>query len=1589
MENILCFLSSYIETGLSPDSHYLDIDPTFICLSGLGLFILYLFYMVLTLYLSPTEKNNDIQKHQGRARRRRKSVTFKGFPDRKNFQREAEEERKLLSILKSFGPPVSCGPLGQHHDTTCFRRLLCPDPLCQVCNRATADIQRLLSWESLKDAAPCVSPLPSGASVTESSFTLSSTPSAIPTEDLILSPRPKLSPPPLLILSPDLITSLANLFSPSPLKDPPPPQPVSPLDSKFPVDHSPPQQLPSPLLPPHHIQRVEPSLQPEASFCLNTIFSLDSTQCQDISQAMNPTDSCAHHNKPPISAALPLEDCSVTQSKSRLTILKPFAEMLSLGGSGETSTYAPIIKGIDHSCPASSEFSWWQPHAKGSFSSNFVPSDFMKELLTLHSSEASLAGHSVANVIQPVNISFVSHDILALLERQVKKRCDFLMWKENGKKSGSFPTQLRQNYQLNSSRKMLASIADKHDMVEFFPFGANKGKLEGQHIHQQPPYSKCFEDHLEQKYVQLFWGLPSLHSESLHPTVLVQRGRSSMFVFFNGITNTSIFHKFPVLPSPQPLSLPNTQALPLPQTLPRGQSPHLTQVQSQAQHQSPLPVLLPSPPFLIRICGVCFHRPQNEAQFLTPSEINLLECNVLQKVQESVWGLPSVVKKYQEDFCPPAPNLALVRKSFKVHVPISIIPGDFPLSSEVRKKLEQHIRKRLIQRRWGLPRRIHESLSLLRPQSKISELSVSESIHGPLHHSSVEGQSLNVLKKFGSIIPRTLHERSSNMLSLENVGNYQGCSQENGPKNHLLQDPETSSDEDLRSNSERDLDTHMMHLSGNHSGESLGQKQLENALTAHLSKKFEEINEGRMPGTVHSSWHSVKQTMSLAEESHSQIKHRNMAALVSEDHGVDTSQEISFLGSNKQKMLEAHIKSFRMRMLWGLPRKVLESIEIFKLKEDLLNSFSHFDLPSSASFISRGDSKDGVSKSNRQSTFQGGKLGTTSSVPVLDRPHPVTSSVGKEKSETLGRQFSDTDHDLIETDSKDRASTPLRRGTTDFQEEKLETTSSFSILGHPQLVTSPVDQEKHETLKREFADTDNDLTESVPTTEDGRQTFLPPTHGIIDEASQRQTVPASRSSTELPIMQAGVGRESRDKRESASNNVNRLQGSRKTFPVTNGSKEMFKEEESCALQSQTRNNLTSSKSGSCSVTNVKTSTSHETEIFPPRVSVPQDPKSSYLKNQMLSQLKLVQRKDSQLQSHFTDMSLALDNLSSKDLLTHPQGISSRDMETSQVLHVHLEDRGICAAQQQEPSVPTHVLQKCQVKNFSPATKRVSPLRPKGGEVGGGDAGLGTSQFRRKSHVIHNKTSRELLGSKSSPTLKTQPPPENLFRKWMKTFLQRFNKPSITYEDQEISRAKDSSLSSSVQNKGRVKSRAGFTGSIEAQKIRKDTGEFLEEKLGHKRGIDITCPQEPLASPVELGKAQHNPEVQFTAELVQGYPHNYMAPSCKVTCTKSYSQQAIFVGQNHPTRIRQNTDKDRQPEKVEAFKGKILCQRHPQSMPHRKPMPHSNPICQHQVNLVCPALPTSANSSVFSDVPLLTGQKMLPKHFQGGKFPPTK
>ena len=217
------------------------------------------------------------------------------------------------------------------------------------------------------------------------------------------------------------------------------------------------------------------------------------------------------------------------------------------------------------------------------------------------------------------------------------------------------------------------------------------------------------------------------------------------------------------------------------------------------------------------------------------------------------------------------------------------------------------------------------------------------------------------------------------------MGKDQGHSPTNGPKAHLLSDPESSSDKDLGYNSEKDINSHMVSLSEKNSrasGGSLGQKHLENVVEVYLSKKFEEISDGWLPGTVHSSWHAIKQTLQLSDKAHTQIKQRSLPPSVGGHYSLDTFQ-FSLIDSSAQEMLEAHTKRFRMRMVWGLSRRVLESIEIFKLKDGTSQSLSHSHFLSSTNPISEVDSKSGLFKPLRGSSKSphGNKVGKTNSAP--------------------------------------------------------------------------------------------------------------------------------------------------------------------------------------------------------------------------------------------------------------------------------------------------------------------------------------------------------------------------------------------------------------------------------------------------------------------------------------------------------------------------------------------------------------------------------------------------------------------------------
>ncbi|KAF5912677.1 hypothetical protein HPG69_007666, partial [Diceros bicornis minor] len=176
----------------------------------------------------------------------------------------------------------------------------------------------------------------------------------------------------------------------------------------------------------HNTTHTRQLLCPD-SFC-EVCNSTNTNPLPDLSQTMNPTDSLAHHHTPPTVSVSPPPDCAVTvtQPNSNSILLKPILENSSPDSPGGLSTCVPTIKGADHSSLSASEYPSWQAHAKDLFPSTSAQCDVNQEFLALRSSGASFWGDSATNLVEPGNLSFLSPDALALLERQVQKRTPVL-----------------------------------------------------------------------------------------------------------------------------------------------------------------------------------------------------------------------------------------------------------------------------------------------------------------------------------------------------------------------------------------------------------------------------------------------------------------------------------------------------------------------------------------------------------------------------------------------------------------------------------------------------------------------------------------------------------------------------------------------------------------------------------------------------------------------------------------------------------------------------------------------------------------------------------------------------------------------------------------------------------------------------------------------------------------------------------------------------------------------------------------------------------------------------------------------------------
>lgn len=207
-------------------------------------------------------------------------------------------------------------------------------------------------------------------------------------------------------------------------------------------------------------------------------------------------------------------------------------------------------------------------------------------------------------------------------------------------------------YHMNYLGNMLKSLGAEQDTTTPQPFWSTKGKPEQLPGPQQLSYPNVLGNHLRKTYNQLFWGLPSLHSESLVATAWISESSSvlrSPSFLFNGISNACPVQMqakiSPVLSQSQPLSHLEVQSQPLIPSVPQYQPPPLAQVQTHAHLQSSPPILPLSSPPQIRACGISCPAPQNKPQSIIPAEIQHPEWSLLQKHLESGGALDSVVKR--------------------------------------------------------------------------------------------------------------------------------------------------------------------------------------------------------------------------------------------------------------------------------------------------------------------------------------------------------------------------------------------------------------------------------------------------------------------------------------------------------------------------------------------------------------------------------------------------------------------------------------------------------------------------------------------------------------------------------------------------------------------------------------------------------------------------------------------------------------------------------------------------------------------------------------------------------------------------------
>ncbi|KAK2119466.1 hypothetical protein P7K49_000852 [Saguinus oedipus] len=704
---------------------------------------------------------------------------------------------------------------------------------------------------------------------------------ATPVLSPLASPDPQIQHPSPLVSTP---SSGPMATSVSPLSAFRPPEPSLPLEHPSP---KPPVLFPN---PPHTPDPLACSPPPRKGFIAPPL--RDST-------LMTPS----HCD----SVALPLG--TIHQSSSLCENLATSGPAIS--GLGGSSSHVSV--------PAS----WCQKTTRTWHVSN--PS-VQQDHLSGHPPEISSSGDPTNSQMEAGSPFLLSSDGQKVVGIQVPERARINIL-DKKEKDRSFPKQTNTEKHSNSFGNLVKSLNAEQDTTTLKPV-RDMEDLKQSSRPQKLSDPGILKEHFQKNYRQLFWGLPSRHSESLEANACVSERsytlQSPPFLF-NGIPNVHPVQTettmSPLLYQAQRPSHLRPESQPFISPTPQFQLSHMAQAEVQAHLQSSFPVQSPAFASPINNSGVACPASQSKTQALTLPEMQRPGWS--SKQLEGGLALPSRAQKPQDVFSASTPNLPQGSLT-------AIIPENFPVSPELRSNLGT----------------TQESLDLMQPQEKLPGTSQARGKLRPLQFSKFTGESSKDIQKV------TFPLESNPCTPL---GQIQGQTPQNlarcmesFPGKVLGAEPQVSeeSERDLKMPLRRDSESDLLRRTE--------RNRIKIILKAHVGMKLGQINEGFIPIRVRRSWLAVNQAFPM---SNTHMKTSNLTPPKSGRASVNTSQELSFLNPCTQQVLGHHTVRLWAKHNWSLPLRVLKPIKLFKLEKVSSLSLTQLAGPSSATYESKPSSK--------------------------------------------------------------------------------------------------------------------------------------------------------------------------------------------------------------------------------------------------------------------------------------------------------------------------------------------------------------------------------------------------------------------------------------------------------------------------------------------------------------------------------------------------------------------------------------------------------------------------------------------------------